>query len=248
MPSFNPRASPVSQAICCELVVCSHSGEKPNTEDKQVASCNMKDTVDATSEGIIISPIDEKPGVVVPVTELDDGETVDCQVCYGQISVPNATSDQDDTLVSNEINMCKEFSQPLSLDGNVHKCLSKSKTFPVSRVVQAYSSSTNGRADSPGAEEQGQNSSASGTSAYLRSISLPVSFSYLCNSIKCLSYLLFYHVIPLRLVFFCVSGGTYSYGWCFDIIVRYYEAVVKSELLKVHLLIFFSVPFTAFVS
>ena len=144
----------------------------------------MKETMDVSSEDLIISPVDEKQSNVIPLAELEDGESMDCQVCSGRISVPNATSDQDDTHVSYEINMCKEFCQSLSLDAKVQKSLSKSKTFPESREMQTYSSSTNGRADSPGAADQTQNSSASGTSAYSRSISLPVSFSYLCNSIN----------------------------------------------------------------
>jgi len=148
----------------------------------------MKEIVDVLSENLISSLGDEKHGVVVPVAELDDGETVDCKVCCEQMPVLNATSDQDGTHVSNEINMSEEFSKSLFLDAKVQKSLSKSKTFPVSREVQTCSLSTNERADLPGATKQGQTSSASGTSACSRSISLPVSS-------KCLSYLSFCHVI-----------------------------------------------------
>lgn len=175
---FSCRSGSVSEGFGCEVTVCNHNWEKSNVDHKQSACCNMKESVNIISEDLVISSVDEKDSVIAPAVDLNSRESVNTDGNNEQISVLQAASDQDNTLISNEISMCQEFSQSLSLDANakLQKHLSKCKTFPVSREMQACFSDTNGRvADSQGMTAQGHDSSANGTSAYSRSISLPSS-------------------------------------------------------------------------
>ncbi|ONK62316.1 uncharacterized protein A4U43_C07F2640 [Asparagus officinalis] len=153
---------------------------KPNTEYKQLPTCNMKDAVDGISENHGISSPDRKHCVLVPA-EVDSGESVKLQLCSAQTGVPDESSDWNDTLISNEINVCQEFSQSLSLDAKV-KHLGKSKTFPLTREMDASFSSMKGKADTLSSME-GQDHAATGTSTYSRSISLPSS-STLVSAMK----------------------------------------------------------------
>lgn len=183
---FGSRSSSVSEGFGCELTVCSHIWEKSNEDHKQSAYCNMNESVNIMSEDLVISSFDVKDSFIAPVVDLNSRESVGTEGNNEQISLLQVASDQDNTLNSNEINICQEISQSLKLDANakVQKHLSKCKTFPESREMQACFLATNGRAaDSQGTRAQGHDSSASGSSAYSRSISLPSS-STLVSAMK----------------------------------------------------------------
>lgn len=123
----------------------------------------MKDCANTLSEDLRLYSPGEREVVTVPGVKIDGQEKLNGQ--------GPALPVQDGTLICSEISICQEFSQSLSLDAKGCKNLSKCKTFPASKGTQAHSSFI----DSIGGQRQ--DPSASGASAYSRSISLPSSSS-----------------------------------------------------------------------
>lgn len=121
----------------------------------------MKELANIMSEDLRTSAAGEKIAVIISEVKLDGRKSLNSQLL--------PVTEQDAERIYNEISICQEFNQTLSLDAKAHKNLSKCKTFPVSKETDAFSLSTNGKV------AQGQESSGSGAAAYKRSVSLPSS-------------------------------------------------------------------------
>lgn len=155
-----------------ESLMGSHSWENMIIEQSKSAICSMKDAAIRDQD-------------IVTVPDVNGGKSLDSKDCHGQLSVPNAGSDQDMAPISSEINICLEFNQSLTLDIKAHKNFSKCNSFPVSKETEGHSLPANGGAGC------GLDSFARGSSTYSRSISLPVClFPLSNNSIKVACYVM----------------------------------------------------------
>lgn len=180
MDGSTPCANVVSVDIGCETYVNSLTCEKSHVEHKKCACGNMRETAKITcQEALDIFSVSEEDHPVLQEAAFAPSAFLHVPNLVGGLSGPNATSDQDKALELKEIKTRQESCHSVSFDANKHKSLIKCATFPCSLEIPSVALSIKENNKESSIEVQGLCCSTFKSPAYARSMSLPVSSSYL---------------------------------------------------------------------